>query len=341
MGGQRLNSNGFLEPHLEEIKELHFNQNWKLSQIGKKFKTDQSTIKAFLVRKGYNAISTRKTFDINYFEVIDTKDKAYFLGLLYADGNVYKNISGFKISLQECDSYILDTFRKYLKTDKSLYFKNKQKYRSNWKNAYELEIRGGKIAQDLSDKGCGAQKTFNLKFPTSNQVPDHLIHHFVRGYFDGDGCISFLDKSLNKPRITFCATYDFGLGLKNLLLKELNYNTSFYKAENIYDVRTGSQEKCIKILDWLYQDSDGLRLERKYQRYLQAKSQSITKTKSSEYFGVCKDNRGNKFRATIKIAGKYINIGRFNTEIEAAVAYDNYARLNWEKLTKEVQLNFY
>ena len=34
-------------------------------------------------------------------------------------------------------------------------------------------------------------KTFTLRFPTENQVPKELLRHFIRGYFDGDGCVSF------------------------------------------------------------------------------------------------------------------------------------------------------
>ena len=52
-----------------------------------------------------------------------------------------------------------------------------------------------KTVNDLIDKGCFRNKTKILKFPTEDQVPKHLIHHFIRGYIDGDGSISYYKKN--------------------------------------------------------------------------------------------------------------------------------------------------
>ena len=56
--------------------------------------------------------------DDNYFEKIDSKDKAYFLGLLMADGNKYKNT--VRIELQEKDKSILELFKKYIEYEGNL-----------------------------------------------------------------------------------------------------------------------------------------------------------------------------------------------------------------------------
>lgn len=46
------------------------------------------------------------------------------------------------------------------------------------------------MANDLINLGCIPRKTLVLKFPNESTVPKQLIKHFIRGYMDGDGCIS-------------------------------------------------------------------------------------------------------------------------------------------------------
>lgn len=53
-----------------------------------------------------------------------------------------------------------------------------------------------------------------------------------------------------------------------------------------------------------------------------------TPTGKSKYLGVCKSTGRNKWQATIKISGKYKMLGRFDTEIEAAKKYNEYAKIH-------------
>lgn len=46
-------------------------------------------------------------FNDNYFENIDNEEKAYFLGLIYADGNVSASTDTCKIGLLQSDSDVL------------------------------------------------------------------------------------------------------------------------------------------------------------------------------------------------------------------------------------------
>jgi len=48
--------------------------------------------------------------------------------------------------------------------------------------------------------------------------------------------------------------------------------------------------------------------------------------KTSRYKGVCWHKRDERWRAQIKIDGKVLHLGRFDTEVEAACAYDSAAR---------------
>src|ERR1700723_181240 len=60
----------------------------KLSEI---FDVPKANIKYYLKKFNLKSISNIRTLDVDFFEKIDTEEKAYFLGLMYADGCIYKN----------------------------------------------------------------------------------------------------------------------------------------------------------------------------------------------------------------------------------------------------------
>ena len=58
------------------------------------------------------------TFDEHSFDVIDTEEKAYWLGFLYADGNVSNTKNEVGITLQSSDIKHLYKFKTFLKSSK-------------------------------------------------------------------------------------------------------------------------------------------------------------------------------------------------------------------------------
>lgn len=129
-----------------------------------------------------------------YFDIIDDEYKAYWLGLLYADGCNKDDRGSWSIELQEQDKYLLDGLNKSLNCEKPLLFRDLKSKKPNWSNSYTLEINSKYMCERLTELGCHPRKSLTLKFPTENQVPVHLLQHFIRGYIDGDGCIFYLKK---------------------------------------------------------------------------------------------------------------------------------------------------
>lgn len=123
----------------------------------------------------------------NLFSPIEDEVSAYLLGFVLADGHVTK--SGVEIQLSDKDSDFLSgisnlIFEEDKTTHKSTYLKaTKKTY-----NLRRLWINSPKMAKDLENMGYLGAKSFTLQFPSV--LPDDLVHHFIRGYFDGDGCIS-------------------------------------------------------------------------------------------------------------------------------------------------------
>ena len=107
----------------------------------------------------------------NTFEIIDTEEKAYWLGFLYADGCISKNQNIIQIALKRADKTHLEKFREFIGNTN-----NKITYSKNTKS-YRFCFNSKKIKQDLIKLGCIPAKSLTLKFPTEKQIPKDLIRH--------------------------------------------------------------------------------------------------------------------------------------------------------------------
>ena len=125
-------------------------------------------------------------FNENYFENIDTEDKAYFLGFIVADGCLRDEGSTryMKLKLKIDDYKILEKMIEYTSYSGNVYYHKNGKF-------CELTLSGEKIVNDLKNLGIIQNKTMVVKYP---KISSNLERHFMRGFFDGDGCISIHKK---------------------------------------------------------------------------------------------------------------------------------------------------
>lgn len=147
-------------------------------------------------------------FNEDFFEVIDTEEKAYWLGFIAADGCVYergphKERLGFSMSLAEKD------YNHLLKFKESLYInqlphKRKRALFGPELISYFYQLSSTKLCIDLVNKGITPRKSLILEPPKN--VPGELVHHWVRGYFDGDGCVSDSKNTLSNLQISCMGT---------------------------------------------------------------------------------------------------------------------------------------
>lgn len=204
--------------------------------------------------------------DDSYFEKIDNERKAYWLGLLYADGCVSEKSENNKIiiiQLHPDDKYILEQLLKDVKSNRPLYVSNK--------GYVSINISSTKMANDLIKLGCIPRKSLVLKFSNENIVPKQLIKHFIRGYMDGDGCISTymkLRKNRKSPmlicEIKFIGTYDMLYGIKKFFNSEKNILINKH-SPNICQISfTG--RKYRDVVDSLY-DNATIYMKRKREKW--------------------------------------------------------------------------
>ena len=256
-----------------QLFEMYETGNYSGNQLTNYFPVSQVAINNLLRRNGYDAKSAselKRKYPIqeDFFDKIDTQEKAYILGLLYADGwnQTERNVVG--IGLKESDKEILDKITSLIQPTKPLGYYKKNKLKrgfENSQNEYRLVIANKRISERLVELGCGKAKTHNLTFPTEEQVPSCLIRHFVRGYFDGDGSVSG-DK---QKQFNLVGTINFLLPLQQILIEELGFSKTkldqrYKERDNeIRSLRYCGINQCITFRDWLYKDAT-IYLERKY-----------------------------------------------------------------------------
>lgn len=208
----------------------------------------------------------------DYFEVIDTEEKAYWLGFLTADGCVqhHKNKGesySIRLELKTSDKYMVENFANAIETDRIVrdYIKDK-------KSTSYITVFSKKMFNDLGKHNVIPNKTLSLE-NIPNTIPDELIRHFIRGYFDGDGTVyNYICKGKNKLVFGFYGTEKFLNSIKsrliedNVIVSEANvYNQ---KEANVSMLLYTIRDDIKRFFDYIYSDSS-IYLTRKYDKFKQ------------------------------------------------------------------------
>jgi len=165
----------------EELRRFYNEANMTQKEIANYYGCGRNTIYRRMqeydieVRDNSHSISYLNVNE-DYFEEIDTKKKAYWVGFITGDGNVYNNMLSFNLSKN--DKQQLKKFKDDIKSQHKL-----SDVECN--NGVKLAITRKKIVEDLINLGIVPDKSHkNISIPN---VPDKFINHFIRGLFDADG----------------------------------------------------------------------------------------------------------------------------------------------------------
>lgn len=234
-----------------------------LKSIGRELLLDPSVVKRILKENNipirvedYRKYKIREDF----FDVVDTEEKAYMLGFLFADGNVSNKNNRYNIclTLSEYDKDILHVFANYIFIENAdnqvKTFKSKQPPCNLYSN---ININSKHMVSKLIELNCVPKKSLILQFP--KQINNEIISkHWIRGYFDGDGCIT-----KNNYLFSITSTLEVCSKIKSIMDAQLNTNLHIYKYKNIYRLSAHGRNKIIEIFKWLYLDATVF-LKRKY-----------------------------------------------------------------------------
>lgn len=250
--------------HKYELAEQEYANSYiGIRELSKKYNLDRGKLSGWLLAKGFLNENRRakKSFDVDYFDSIDTEEKSYWLGFLFADGAItqYKHSYDIELSLKIDDHKHVEKFAKCVNKE---YVNNNSTYRSRC-------ILGSKHMFDiLNSYGCTTKKSLTLKFPKINIFKDkNLIRHFIRGYVDGDGCLSYCNKQHTNICVSILGTKDFLDGIQ----REYSSNHKYSKNNKLQDTTLVLSYSCKSgfiFTKWLYENST-IYLDRKYKKFLE------------------------------------------------------------------------
>lgn len=215
-------------------------------------------------------------------------ESAYWAGFLAADGNLrisHSNCRCIRVYLSIVDKVHLEKFKRFLGSGHKIATPVKYPRCS-------LEFVSEKIYDDLVSKyNLTPRKSMTYQFPT--QVPDEYLPHFMRGYFDGDGCLceTFQNKNSTTASytVTMVGTDNFVTHCKTVvephLSREIKYKASTHTngETKIFNLST---RQAKEFLDWIYGCStEETRLDRKYEMYHRICVQNIRKTRKLPPYG--------------------------------------------------------
>jgi intein-encoded DNA endonuclease-like protein len=238
--------------------------------------------------------SARKHFfNQEFFENIDTEEKAYWLGFIMADGCVYKGSDKYsyrlQINLSSSDESHLDKFQKAIGSKYKYQRKERtDKWLKEITSMSHLKVNSTKMCEDLIKFGIVISKTGSESMPKLN---DSLLPHFIRGFFDGDGSVK-LDR-LGRLRFSIVSSsLDILKDMQSFLERKTGAKSSIYTRKSkpnhltaspiqLYDLEASGQNAQL-IYGCIYKNPS-IYLERKYEKIINNKdvpyrSNSVDKT---------------------------------------------------------------
>lgn len=261
---------------IDFIKENY--QKMSVIEIARVLNRTPNAVKLKAQRNGLKKSPYNCEYD--FFKNIDTEEKAYWLGFICADGYVsinQKTNSGYVgIELQARDVEHLKKFNRSLNGNYKITFRDRPCLLHGSNQLHKMcgiRICSIDMANDLRLLGLSNDKTYTLQLPT---IQNDLMPHFIRGFFDGDGCIYFHKKnghidhtrcnidSISKDFLQQIREYLYSQGINSYFLENQRDDDKYAKA---YRLQIAGVEHTQKFLHYIY-DNATIYLDRKYQRYL-------------------------------------------------------------------------
>ena len=248
------------------IKKYYLAKPMSIERVAKHFNLCNVTVSRSLKKSGCHIYTRQELLQenlkVDYFENIDSENKAYLLGLFMTDGCIFKNKNKnsllFSIQLQGRDCNMISWIKKELQAPRKIVIDKRD-------NSESLSIINDSFINNLIDHGMTSPKN-KRGIP---DIPDKLMSHFLRGFFDGDGSL-VIEKSQNKIKksVVFIGTYEQLNFIKQLFANLFNVNDVKIRFEDsIYMVKWRRKRDIRNICSYLYNNSH-IYLQRKYNRYL-------------------------------------------------------------------------
>lgn len=271
----------------KEIEFLKANyKNYTYEELGKLMNRSREAVQLKISKLGM--IKSKYNYNKDYFEKIDSRDKAYWLGFIWADGYIMSNTEyrnyELGIELQKSDAVYLRKFNKAISGNIPLGFRKREAFIETGRKIFceicQIRIYCKKMVEDLIDKGLFQNKSLSIGYP--KHLDDKYFFDFLRGYFDGNGSVLL---AKDRKSLRGC----FSSGSKEILerIKEKLYDYSINSYISIEEKRPtelklfiGGLNNSLKFFELLYKDTnEEIRLERKYSKFIKIKEEYYTENR--------------------------------------------------------------
>ena len=264
MGNEKISYNHWIVWEKEFLREHYYDMSKedlmlnlsRHSWVGIKHKA----VRLGLKKNPYKPVLS---VDENFFKTW-TNEMSYIFGFWIADGNMWEK--AHSISFASKDSDLLKMIKTILKSDHRI-------------SREHLRIGSKTMYDDILKLGGIPVKSLTIEFPF---VSDEFLPDFIRGFLDGDGGVYFYK---NYPSIRFTGNKDFLKVLKEKITEHVGIDANSFdiaqknilnRSQKIYYLGYYGK-KAIILGDYIYQNSEKLRLERKFKKYDNAKKEYMKK----------------------------------------------------------------
>lgn len=272
-----------------------------LTKLGSKYNIKRQILSERFKKWGYEIVNQQNRCRLNEkaFDNIQSEEQFYWLGFMYADGNISKEGNRIEVRLSIKDKDHLEKFRKFLNLSTEI-----RTGVCNGNGFCHLSVRNKHMWDTLNSLGCTPQKTLTLQFPNISLFKKkENILHFIRGYVDGDGCLTIYlnaTKTSIRTELSLIGTESF-LKSVNKLFQNKGYikNKSSEGWDNKAFDLSFSNVPSRKIARYLYENAT-IYLNRKYEKFLEfcRIEEESSKRQSSNIGELCDGNTEITFKIT-------------------------------------------
>lgn len=226
--------------------------------------------------KGESTKSNVKSVNEDFFRLW-SPNMAYVLGFFAADGCLTKNAKRLNcyIEFVSTDIDVLEKIKSAMSAGQKITKKVRSKKSPGVKQGYRLQIGSKKIFNDLSLFGFTPTKSNIITLP---DIPDNYFADYLRGYFDGDGCLSFGNyRRSNRPSNAKVIAIRFTSGskvyleqIRSKVIQTLNLNNGYLYEKQISGFElVFSTLDTLKILRYIYKCKNCIYMNRKYKKAME------------------------------------------------------------------------
>ena len=242
--------NNTAEKYKQAIEFYIANPDVSIMATARKYHVDRGCLRDKLHNLNIETNRRRKFFfNENWFDVIDSEAKAYFVGFLMADGCIKRN-DMLTITLQRNDEDILRKLNALMESNYPIIHTTVSNNFATNALCSILRFNSIKLVQSLAKYGIVRNKTFAATFNPENLIPEQYIGAYIRGLLDGDGWVSI---SKNSKEIGFSGTFNICNGIANEFQK-IGVRTKPIKYKTIYRIRITNTKDITAVYNLLYKN---------------------------------------------------------------------------------------